>query len=303
VPRFMTALEQALACDEPCIVEYTLPIGGELRHYEARMVRCEADKVLSIVRDMTDRRRAERTLRDAEAALRLSSERVHTLAGRLIAAQESERRRIAHDLHDDLSQKLALLSINLERLGASGGTEDVEDLSARVQQLSGEVGEIATSIHSLSHMLHPSRLETLGLVAALASVCRDLSTQHGLRIDFRHDSVPAVVSPDTALCLYRVVQEALHNIVKHSRARQASVRLSGRDGQLDLLVEDSGRGFDPQTASPVGLGLISMQERVNYLGGRLAVRSTPGVGTRISVSVPVKEARQGAQKNAVAGFA
>jgi signal transduction histidine kinase len=282
---FMDGLDRARRSAEPVIIEYSLPIQGILRYYEARMVCDERDRIVTIVRDVTERQVNVEMLRRREADLRASYERNRDLAGRLIASQELERERIARDLHDDLSQKLAHLNIELEQLATRLALRD-EPLADRARETSRRAAEIAGDVHTLSHQLHPSRLRVLGLVQAIQGVCHEVGLQHGIEVDFSHDRVPPGVPPATALCLYRILQEGLHNVAKHSGARRAAVRLSREDGLLFLQIADQGIGFEPDSSQGGGLGLVSMQERVHHLGGRIVIRSVPGGGTRIGVRVP-----------------
>jgi signal transduction histidine kinase len=224
-------------------------------------------------------------VRAAEAALRAGYVQIRDLAGRLITAQEAERKRIARDLHDDLSQKLTLLSLDIGQLVQHAPACD--DLAAGVQRVSVRAGEIAANVHSLSYQLHPSRLEILGLVTAIEGICHDVSAQHGLAVDFEHRDVPTTVKPDVALCLYRIVQEGLHNVVKHSGAREAHVSLTGHNGVLDLCIADRGVGFAADDTTHAGIGLISMRERVSFVGGTIVIDSAPGTGARIAISVPI----------------
>jgi signal transduction histidine kinase len=224
-------------------------------------------------------------VRRAEGALRAGYAQIRDLAGRLIAAQEAERRRIARDLHDDLSQKLTLLSLDIGQLAQHAPACD--DLAAGVQRVSVRASEIAANVHSLSYQLHPSRLEILGLVTATQGICHDVSAQYGLSVDFEHRDVPEMVQPEVALCLYRIVQEALHNVVKHSGVREAHVSLTGNDGVLGLRIADRGVGFTADDRTHAGIGLVSMRERVSFVGGTIAIDSAPGAGTRIAISVPI----------------
>jgi signal transduction histidine kinase len=231
------------------------------------------------------RRRAEYALRDSEAELRKSYERTQDLAGRLIASQEDERRRIARDLHDELGQKLALLSIDIELLGRGSGGP-VNHVADRLRAVSQRAGDLAGDVHRLSYELHPTKLEALGLVASAQAFCRDISRQHDIRVEFRSTDMPRHVPADIGLCFFRIVQEALHNVVRHSGTKEASVRLAAGPGVLHLHIADRGKGFDV-AEDHRGLGLVSIRERVLFLNGTIAIRSAPGRGTRIAVHVPV----------------
>jgi len=265
----MDAIERACDSHEAVVVEYELPLDGT-RHFEARLVRVDADRVLSIVRDVTEARRALQINRD--------------FAGRLIASQEAERQRIARELHDDLSQKIALLNIEIDQIA---GRIRADDGRSRVRLLSARIGEIATDVHNLSHELHPSKLQVLGLVAAVQSLCRDVSQQSGVQVVFTHDTLPPGIDPNVSLCLYRIAQESLHNVARHSRAREAQVRLTHEADGLVLQVRDSGVGFDTRRRGDGGLGLVSMRERVAFIRGHLAIDAYPGGGTRITVRAPI----------------
>ena len=212
-------------------------------------------------------------------------------AGRLLQAQENESRRIARELHDDLGQGLALLTVKMDLLRQSP-PEETGELEARLQELLAQIRQLSSSVHDLSHQLHPSKKEQLGLVAAIGGLCRELTHNHGLKIEFTHDEMPAL-SPDTAVCLYRIAQEGLRNAIKHSGARQAEVVLRRAADAISLWIVDHGRGFAPRQArGKSGLGLVSMRERVRYLGGEIAIDSQPSGGTRLHVRVPLKDTEQ-----------
>jgi signal transduction histidine kinase len=212
------------------------------------------------------------------------------LSGQLITAQEDERRRIARELHDDLQQRLALLAIELDALSLGRPAPGGEDEAGRARRLWKQTNEIATEVHRLSHRLHPSKLEALGLRRTIESYCRELA-QHGLRVSFAHEGVPSSISPDVALCLFRIVQESLHNVEKHSGATDAQVTLSGDRGILRVAIADAGCGFDAAAALAAGgLGLVSMRERMHLVGGELRVESAPGDGTRIEARAPIGRA-------------
>jgi len=239
------------------------------------------------------RRRAESALRVNEHALQVSQEDTRRLAGRLIAAQEVERARIARELHDDLSQKVALLAMDIHQIGLSAAP----GIRGRADVMAERAAEIGTDLHNLSHELHPAKLQNLGLVQATQFLCRDLAKRHRLSIDFVHDSMPATVPPDPALCLFRITQEALQNVVKHSGARNAVVRLTGSAQSLQLEITDSGGGFDTARLGN-GMGLLSMRERVDFLDGHMTIRSRPGTGTRIAVRVPAANVQATADRGA-----
>lgn len=220
-------------------------------------------------------------------ARRLAEEAAHDLSGRLISAQEEAHRQLARELHDDFSQRLALLSVELEMFGQHP-PEDAPRITARMEDFSSEVKSLSSEVHRLSHALHPAKLDQLGLVAAVRGFCKEFGRAHELAIDFAERNVPRTVPGDAALCLYRTAQEALQNVVKHSGATAAKVELVRDDGHLRLVVADDGAGFDPQAVrTNSSLGLVSMGERARFVGGRLSVVSRPGAGARVEVRVPV----------------
>ena len=201
---------------------------------------------------------------------------------RLLQAQDSERSHIARELHDDISQQLALLSIDLELLNGAVPPDS--------KSLAGEAlhraHDVASSIHDLSHRLHPAKLRLIGLVAALDALQREVS-RSDLSVTFAHDNVPANLPHDLTLSVFRIVQEALHNALKYSKARSVTVRLSGGPDRLALTVSDDGVGFDVEAAWGKGLGLVSIGERIEAVGGTLDIHSTPGAGTFLAMSIPL----------------
>ena len=219
---------------------------------------------------------------------KLAEEALSSISSRLIEAQEQERTRIARDLHDDINQRLALLAIELERLKIDIPDSNVEVLR-RMDELRKHTSEIATDIQALSHELHSPRLEYLGIVAAMRGFCQEFGEKQKLEIDFRSHDLPSPVPPGTSLCLFRIVQEALHNAAKHSGAARFAVRFWGTPGEIHLTISDPGVGFDLDAAlKGRGLGLISMQERVRLVNGTISIASKPMNGTEINVRVPLR---------------
>jgi signal transduction histidine kinase len=267
--QMMQAVEDACRSDEPVVREYELPI-DDLRNFEARIVQAGPDRLLCIVRDITELKQAAALNRD--------------LARRLIDSQEIERQRIARELHDDISQRMAALSIEVDQLAMQA---DSERLRGRLRQWSTRASEVARDAHRMSYELHPSKLQTIGLVAALRSLCSDVSRQGKVHVAFSPNAMPSSTDAYVSLCLYRIVQEALQNIARHSQAETAEVRVTCVDNQIVLEITDSGVGFDPKQMTHAGLGLVSMQERVAALDGRLTIDSAPGRGTRITVRLPL----------------
>jgi PAS domain S-box-containing protein len=240
--------------------------------------------VRGMARDVTDRKRAQEALHQRDMEL---AEAQRGVSRRLIEAQEQERTRIARELHDDFGQRLALLTIELELL-----QQNSSDLPAEVRSRMGELrkrtSEIATDIQSLSHELHSSRLEYVGIAAAMRGFCQEFGEQQKVEIDFRTHDLPSSLPPDISLCLFRVLQEALHNSAKHSGVRYFEVRLSGTSDEVHLTVSDSGAGFDREAAKEArGLGLISMEERLKLLNGTFSIESQHKRGTTIRAHVPL----------------
>jgi PAS domain S-box-containing protein len=226
-----------------------------------------------IGRDITERKVAEQTL--------LSVNR------RLIEAQEQERTRIARELHDDIGQRLALLTVELEHLKRTSPELPVE-VRTRIGELQKQTSDIGTDTQSLSHELHSSKLEYLGVAAAARSFCREFGEQQKVEIDVQTHDLPGALPPEASLCLFRVLQEALHNSAKHSGVRHFEVQLWGTLEEIHLTVKDSGVGFDREAAKTTrGLGLISMEERLKLVNGTLSIESQPQRGTTIHARVPL----------------
>ena len=203
------------------------------------------------------------------------------MSRKLIEAQEQERARIARELHDDVSQRLAVVTVEIEQL-----RRDPSKIRSRLQELQEQVGNISNDIQALSHDLHPSKLEYLGVPGGMRSWCREFAERQKLEIDFRHD-VRNSLPTEIGICLYRVLQEALHNAAKHSGVKRIEVQLHEGSSEIDLIVRDSGRGFDVAAVEQgKGLGLTSMRERVRLVNGTIAIESKPMAGTTIRVRIP-----------------
>ena len=224
------------------------------------------------VLDITKRKQAEAALSD--------------MTRKLVEAQEVERARIARELHDGINQRLAVLAIEVDRL------RERNDLPREVQgnllELQNLTGDISSRVYALSHELHSSTLDALGLARGMKGWCKEFGARQGMEINFKSNELPRL-SPDISLCLFRVVQEALQNAAKHSGAKGIEVQLTEHAGKIHLVVSDSGKGFDVRAARRNGgLGLTSMQERVRLIGGTLEIDSKPPAGTTIRVHVPFK---------------
>ena len=219
-----------------------------------------------------------------QAALHGVISRIRDLGVRLLDAQESERSRLARELHDDIGQKIAVLTIDLKLLSQHAAERPADADRLAVGALD-RAQAVSKSVRALSHRLHPENLRLIGLVAALSGLQREMSTAE-MTVTFVHDRVPELLSTDLTLCLFRIAQEAVRNAIAHSDAHEICIRLTGIEGGVILTVTDNGVGFDVDTARQ-GLGLISMGERAEQVGGSFQIRSRRGEGTHIEVSVPL----------------
>jgi PAS domain S-box-containing protein len=216
---------------------------------------------------------------------KLAEDALASVGRRLMEAQEEERTWIARELHDDIVQRVALVAVELERCDqhAPDATTGVPDYIGQACQSLSELGK---DIQALSHRLHSSKLEYLGLVSAAKSFCQELSEQRNVRIEFKHSDIPAAIPREISLCLFRVLQEALQNAAKHSGAQDFAVEVNGTQDGIRLSVTDSGIGFDWQDAiNRRGIGLISMRERLHLVNGELSIQSDPGRGTTVRAQV------------------
>jgi PAS domain S-box-containing protein len=228
---------------------------------------------LSVIADITERKLAE--------------EAISGFGRRLIEAQETERTRIARELHDDINQRLAMVAVGLQTLKWDLPNSE-QKASRGIDEVCAQVSELESDIQALSHRLHSSKLEYLGLEAAASGFCRELSERQNVKIDFRCDDLPEGLSYDISLCLFRVLQEALHNAVKHSGEDHFEVSLKCVSQAIQLRVHDSGAGFDPKLATAsVGLGLTSMKERLKLVSGELSIHSKPKEGTTILARIAI----------------
>ena len=227
---------------------------------------------LSVAADITERKLAEEALAG--------------VGRKLIEAQEAERAHIARELHDDINQRIALLAMNLHMLRKAVPASEI-DTGKGIDDAYEQVANLGSDVQALSHRLHSSKLEYLGLEAAVTGFCRELSARQNLRIQLRVESVPETLPHETSLCLFRVLQEAIHNTLKYSGTDECEVSLTGTATGVQLIVRDSGAGFDPHTVNGHGLGLTSMRERLRLVNGELSIQSRPQHGTTIRASVPV----------------
>ena len=227
-------------------------------------------------------------LQHGRKQLEMAKERQRQLSGMLISAGEQERRRLASELHDDYSQRLALVALGLDNVAEAVPTS-FQEVHEQLRKLVNSTSELGADLHTLSHQLHSSTLESLGLVPAIAALCKEFATRQAIKIDFKSDAIPRSIHPDSALCVFRIVQEGLRNLKRHSGAKEALVCLRMTDHQLVISVRDEGCGFDlNELHQNEGLGIRSMNERARSLGGKFDIHSEFGKGTTLEAWVPPK---------------
>lgn len=249
----------------------------------------------ALVTEISERIETERALRASEVALqaskcslRQSSDELQALAARLLTAQEEDRRRISRDLHDDINQRLAMISVDLESLwSCPPASQDV--LGRTMRSIQDRINEVSDDIRRIVHQVHPSVLDDLGLPIALKQLLEEFSSRTGLKSAFQYTSLPTSLSRDLAICLYRIAQESLSNVSRHAEASSVEMAISGTATSLTLSITDDGKGFDdPKTVpSHAGLGLVSMKERVRLVGGTVEITSAGRKGTTVKAWVPI----------------
>jgi len=296
IPKVRQAITGSLERKEPINVEYRIMVDADTMKWIQSSGKPyfkpngEPDRLLGVSIDITRRKLLEKTLLENEKILRNSQKDLRKLAGRLISAKEEELKRLSRELHDDLTQRLAVLAIEAGKLELQMIDKElilpecVQTVSAIKHQLIG----VSEDIHRISRQLHPTILDDLGLIRAIESECAALGRREGIKINFSYENVPDRLPADVPLCLYRIIQEGLNNCICHSGAQSCDVILNSLEDNITLAVEDTGRGFDPaEVRDKPGLGLSSMRERVQLVGGKFKVDSRPGGGTAIHVSIPL----------------
>jgi PAS domain S-box-containing protein len=272
--------------------------GQRIDHHETRLVSKEGKTIdvslticpvgdaegriigtFTIARDITDRKQMEEAQR--------------SLNRKLIHAQDEERHRIARELHDDINQRLACLVLGLGNLEKRPPTSP-DAFVREIIEVRKRLTELGNDIQAVSHRLHPANLKILELKKATIAVCKELSVRQGIMIDFHVDDVPETLPQDVSLCLFRVLQEALQNAIRHSDSRHIQVRLQSRANDIELVVRDFGRGFEPEETNGPGLGLTSMRERLKLVNGQLSIDSKRQGGTTIHALVPLKPSAESA---------
>jgi len=240
--------------------------------------------------DITGRKNAEDRIRASQAALKASHRELQHLAGRLIGAQETERARIARDLHDDVSQQLAGVSIAFSGLKQRLGEYQIsEEMRQELVELQQQTLRLARSLRQLSHDLHPAVLQHLGLMKGLTSYCGELGRAHGVAMTCTAEGDFGPITPDAALCVYRIAQEALRNVIAHAGASRADVRLLQMGDHVQMTIADDGGGFDAtkRIERDGSLGLVSMSERARIVGGTVSIVSGLHQGTRVQATIPM----------------
>ena len=291
------AIAQSLEKNEPLKIEYRILTGdGVMKWIHSSgspyfKPNGEPDRLLGVSIDITESKNMEKKLRDSEEILRNNQEDLQRLAGRLISVKEEELRRLSRELHDDLTQRLAVLAIEAGKMELNMD-EDVQSNPVFLQKVSHikeQLIKISEDVHRISRQLHPTIIDDLGLVRAIESECAALSQRESVEIFFTTEDIPEILPDDVPLCLYRITQESLNNCISHSGTAKCEVFLKGSHDAIFLDIEDKGVGFNTdEVRNKQGLGLSSMRERVQLVGGNIKVDTEPGRGTHIHVSIPLK---------------
>ena len=230
-------------------------------------------------------------LQHGRARLVSAEERQRNLSGMLINLGEKERSRIASELHDDFSQRLAVIALRLDNV-ADTVSPLSKEADGQIHEIVDSVTEVGTDLHTLSHRLHSSTLQSLGLVPALRALCKEFTAQQGVEVEFAADGAPRSVHPESALCIFRIVQEGLRNLKRYSGAQRGLVSLRVDHGKVKVRVLDHGLGFNTEKMRHAeGLGIRSMEERASFLGGEFKIQSAPGQGTTVEAWVPLEPDR------------
>jgi len=260
------------------------------RRSAERALRLQKDELIQVNRQLQEEALERERI---QTDLQTSKEEYRRLAGNLLSSQEKERRRVARELHDDISQRLAAISIEAGKLD-SEYRDSREPFGEKLEGIGKDLIQLSGDVHFLSRQLHPSILEDLGLSEAMRTECARFSRQQGIAVSYEPEHVPPDLSGDVKLCIYRVLQEGLRNVAKHACATRVRVRLAGDGGALRFALEDNGIGFSPEGMGQYpGLGLISMRERAHLVGGDFSLESKPGEGTVLRVTVPAVDPRDG----------
>jgi PAS domain S-box-containing protein len=261
---------------------------GKIRFVEFTAYGWEKGEVW-LLHDLTDQHESQHALLESKHALEENQKELQTLAGKLLTAQEDERRRISRELHDDMNQRMAVLAFKIQTL--QGQINPGNAMTFPLEEIHDDVASLSDELRRLAYQLHPSILEDMGLPIALRSLADDITRREGVNITIQQDDLPASLPFSHTVCLYRVCQEGLRNSIKHGCAKSATLTIKVVDGGVSLCIEDTGKGFDPddQALKRSGIGLVGMQERVRLVGGTLTVRSCPGHGTELCAWVPLSQ--------------
>jgi PAS domain S-box-containing protein len=281
--RFVESQWKAALNGDNYDIEHRILVDGQIRWVRERAelefdVQGKPTAGIGTVQDISD-------LKQAERILRRSREQARALASRLLSAQEEERRLLARELHDDLTQRLAVVAIEIGTLEGQLRPEGTR-VSNRLGEIREEIVKLSGEVHSISRQIHPAILEDLGLADAMKSEIAVFSEREGISVTFEQEKTPVPIPKDVALVAYRVMQESLRNIAKHAKVEQAEVLLAGTGEAIELCIKDSGAGFVPDKVHGK-VGMASMEERARLVNGELSVKSAPGQGTVVNLKLPL----------------